>query len=61
MQAPWRCIDLVSIDLTLPALLYEVDAIALYGESEVTCSHYLLGELETAHVWAANTLVYFIH
>ena len=53
--------DLVSMDLPLMALLYEIDAIALYGEPEVTCPYYLLGEHETAHVWIAKSPVYFLH
>ena len=61
MQVPWRCVDLVSMDLTLTALLYEIDAIALYGEPEVSCSHYLLGEHEAAHMWTANSSMYFLH
>ena len=50
VQVPWRGVDLVSIDLTLTALLYEVDAIALYGEPEVTCPHYLLSKHQAAHM-----------
>ena len=61
VQVSWRGVDLVSMDLTLTALLYEVHAIALYSKPEVTCPHYLLGEHEAAHVWTANSSVYFLH
>ena len=60
MQVLWRCVDLISIDLTLTALLYEIAAIALYGELEVTSPHYLLADHETAHVWTANSSMYFL-
>ena len=56
MQVPWRCMD-----LTLTALFYEIDAIVLYGEPEVTCLHYLLSEHETVHMWTANSPMYFLH
>ena len=53
--------DLVSMDLTLTALFYEIDAIALYGEPEVSRSHYLFGKHEVAHVRTANSSMYFLH
>ena len=61
VQVSWRGMDLVSMDLTLMALLYEAHAIALYSKPEVTCLHYLLSEHETAHVWTADSPVYFLH
>ena len=61
MQVPWRCVDLVSMDLTLTALLYEIDATAFYGEPEVSRPHYLLGEHEAAYVWTANSSMYFLY
>ena len=61
MQVPWRCVDLVSMNLTLTALLYEIDAIAFYGEPEVSRPHYLLDEDKAAHVWTANSSMYFLH
>ena len=54
MQIPWLCVDLVSMDLTLTALLYKIDAIALYGEPEMSHPHYLLGEHEATHMWTAS-------
>ena len=53
--------DLVSMDLTLTTLLYEIDTIALYGEPKVSCPYYLLGEHEAAHVGTANSPMYFLH
>ena len=61
MQVIWQCVDLVSMDLTLTTLLYEVHAIALYSKLDVTYPHYLLNEHETAHVWTADSPVYFLH
>ena len=61
MQVLWRCVDLVSMDLTLTALLYEIDAVALYGAPELTYPHYLLGEHKAAHVWTAESPMCFLH